>query len=220
MAVAGARDERQKDLFRPALDQIIDGAADRLGVPGEPVRIGLRAGGGAAAFADARLVAGLAILKHMDALSDEALCARWVENPDYQFFCGEHVFRHDARFDRFSLTRWRQPRGERVPACLGVSDREACGPAAAIRRAGPAARRFHRSTALSSSRPFLADAGSGRGNRAGMEETDRAPSSLCGLVTDAATGFQARRGRWREPTTVSSHYAPPRHTRRRAASRP
>ena len=28
-----------------------------------------------------RLMAGLHLLKHMDGLSDEAVCARWVENP-------------------------------------------------------------------------------------------------------------------------------------------
>src|SRR5215472_8687906 len=32
------------------------------------------------------LVAGLFILKHMHNLSDEVLCARWLENPYYQFF--------------------------------------------------------------------------------------------------------------------------------------
>jgi IS5 family transposase len=31
-----------------------------------------------------RLVAGLFILKHMENLSDEVLCARWVENPLYE----------------------------------------------------------------------------------------------------------------------------------------
>jgi transposase, IS5 family len=36
-----------------------------------------------------RLVAGLFILKHMHNLSDAVLCARWLENPYYQFFCGE-----------------------------------------------------------------------------------------------------------------------------------
>ena len=59
-----------------------------------------------------RLVAGLLILKHLHALSDEALCARWLENPYFQYFCGEHVFCHDLRFDRSSLTRWRQRLGE------------------------------------------------------------------------------------------------------------
>jgi transposase, IS5 family len=42
-----------------------------------------------------RLVAGLFILKHMDNLSDEALCERWVENPYFQYFSGEVVFRHE-----------------------------------------------------------------------------------------------------------------------------
>ena len=57
-------------------------------------------------------MAGLFILKHMHDLSDEALCARWVENPYYQFFCGEVVFRHELPFDRSSLTHWRQRLGE------------------------------------------------------------------------------------------------------------
>jgi IS5 family transposase len=35
-----------------------------------------------------------------------------VENPYFQYFCGEVVFRHEAPFDRSSLTRWRQRLGE------------------------------------------------------------------------------------------------------------
>jgi IS5 family transposase len=57
-------------------------------------------------------MAGLAILKHMHDLSDEVLCERWVENPYYQFFCGEEFFQHRLVFDRSSLTRWRQRMGE------------------------------------------------------------------------------------------------------------
>src|SRR5258707_6722009 len=59
-----------------------------------------------------RLMAGLAILKHSYDLSDEMLCERWVENPYYQFFCGEEFFQHRLVFDRSSLTRWRQRMGE------------------------------------------------------------------------------------------------------------
>jgi IS5 family transposase len=59
-----------------------------------------------------RLVAGLFILKHMHNLSDEVLCARWLENPYYQFFCGELSFCHALPFDRSSLTHWRQRLGE------------------------------------------------------------------------------------------------------------
>src|SRR5262249_59961701 len=65
-----------------------------------------------------RLVAGLFILKHMHNLSDEELCDRWVENPYYQYFCGEVVFRHELPFDRSSLTRWRQRLGEEQLAAL------------------------------------------------------------------------------------------------------
>ncbi len=57
-------------------------------------------------------MAGLLILKHMQNLSDEALCARWVENPYYQYICGEESFCHALAFDRSSLTRWRQRLGE------------------------------------------------------------------------------------------------------------
>jgi IS5 family transposase len=59
-----------------------------------------------------RLMAGLAILKHMHDLSDEALCDRWVENPYFQYFCGEEFFQRKPPFDRSSLTRWRQRMGE------------------------------------------------------------------------------------------------------------
>src|ERR1700682_5504185 len=113
------RDERHKELFRPALDRIIDldhalarlaglidwdfldmrfSAACSPG-PGQPPL-------------PSRLVAGLFILKYMHNLSDEVLCARWIENPYYQFFCGEETFQHAAPFDRSSLTRWRQRLGE------------------------------------------------------------------------------------------------------------
>ena len=63
-------------------------------------------------------MAGLFILKHMHNLSDEVLCARWVENPYYQYFCGELSFCHKLPFDRSSLTRWRQRLGEEQLAAL------------------------------------------------------------------------------------------------------
>jgi len=113
------RDERQKDLFRPALDQIIDMShplvrlAQQIDWAFLESRFGLvyEPGVGRPPL-PTRLMAGLAILKHMHALSDEALCARWIENPYYQFVCGEPVFRHELPFDRSSLTRWRQRMGE------------------------------------------------------------------------------------------------------------
>ena len=119
------RDDRQNDLFRTSLEAIINlrhplvrlaaeinwdflakrfSSVCRVG-PGQPPL-------------PTRLVAGLFILKHMHNLSDEALCDRWVENPYFQYFCGEAVFRHELPFDRSSLTRWRQRLGEEQIAAL------------------------------------------------------------------------------------------------------
>jgi len=123
--VSQPRDDRQNDLFGPSLEKIINlrhplvrlaaeidweflagrfGSVCRVG-PGQPPL-------------PTRLVAGLLILKHMHNLSDEALCDRWVENPYFQYFCGEVMFQHTAPFDRSSLTRWRQRLGEEQIAAL------------------------------------------------------------------------------------------------------
>jgi len=48
----------------------------------------------------------------MHSLSDEVLCGRWIENPYYQYFCGEVSFCHRLPSDRSSVTRWRQRLGE------------------------------------------------------------------------------------------------------------
>src|SRR3712207_1853545 len=55
-----------------------------------------------------RLLAGLRLLKHAKGLSDEQVCAQWVENPYFQAFCGEAWFRHRLPLDRSSMTRWRR----------------------------------------------------------------------------------------------------------------
>jgi IS5 family transposase len=59
-----------------------------------------------------RLVAGLLYLQHAFRLSDEAVGARWVENPYYQHFCGETFFQHRPPIDPSCLTRWRNRIGE------------------------------------------------------------------------------------------------------------
>ena len=123
------RDTGQADLFRARLDQIVDpthalvklAAAidwrfleERFGAvydddPGRPPL-------------PTRLMAGLAILKHLHDLSDEVLCERWIENPYMQLFCGEEFFQHQLPFDRSSMTRWRQRMGEeRLMALLQES---------------------------------------------------------------------------------------------------
>ncbi|BCH27002.1 hypothetical protein MesoLjLb_67870 [Mesorhizobium sp. L-8-3] len=57
----------------------------------------------------------MAILKHTFDLSDEELCARWVENPYFQYLCGEEFFRHDLPFDRSgALHVFQSKRADRV----------------------------------------------------------------------------------------------------------
>jgi len=113
------RDDRQKDLLRPALDEIIDLGHPLARLAGEidwdfldRRFASVCAAGPGQPGLPTRLVAGLFILKHMHNLSDEVLCARWLENPYYQYFCGELSFCHKLPFDRSSLTRWRQRLGE------------------------------------------------------------------------------------------------------------
>ncbi|MEE3626582.1 IS5 family transposase [Nitrospirillum sp. BR 11752] len=119
------RDTRQKDLLRPALDQIIDLKHPLVVLAGkidwgflEQRLGGVYKGGPGQPPLPVRLMAGLLILKHMHNLSDEVLTARWAENPYFQFFCGEEVFRHDLPFDRSSMSRWRQRLGEERLAAL------------------------------------------------------------------------------------------------------
>jgi len=119
------RDERQKDLLQPALDQIIDMKHPLVLLAGEidwdfldsRFRTVCLPGPGQPGL-PTRLVAGLFILKHMHNLSDEVLCARWIENPYYQYFCGELSFCHKLPFDRSSLSRWRGRLGEDELAAL------------------------------------------------------------------------------------------------------
>lgn len=76
---------------------------DRIGRPGLPTR----------------LMVGLHLLKHLKGLSDEAVCAAWLENPYFQHFCGEAFFQHRLPLDRSSMTRWRQRIGpERIEELL------------------------------------------------------------------------------------------------------
>jgi len=123
------RDSGAQDLFRSRLDQIIDmdhalvklartidwrfleekfGAVYKDGAGQPPL--------------PTRLMVGLAILKHTYDLSDEVVCEQWIENPYYQFFCGEEFFRHQLPLDRSSITRWRHRMGEeRLEALLQES---------------------------------------------------------------------------------------------------
>ena len=121
--------EPQEDLFRARLENLVDPRralvrlagliewerfetafgplyTDAIGRPGLPTR----------------LMVGLHLLKHMDGLSDEAACARYLDSPYVQLFCGETHFQHVLPLDRSSMTRWRRRIGpERVEPLLTES---------------------------------------------------------------------------------------------------
>jgi IS5 family transposase len=112
------------DLFRARLENIIDlkhplvrlaretdwaffeAAIEPLyaeaGRPGVPVRF----------------MVGLHILKHTFNLSDEKVCAQWVENPYFQHFTGEEYFRHELPHERSVMSRWRERVSEEEVARL------------------------------------------------------------------------------------------------------
>jgi IS5 family transposase len=57
-------------------------------------------------------MARLHILKQMCSLSDEGVCERWIENPYFQYLCGETYFQHDFPIERSSMTHFRDRVGE------------------------------------------------------------------------------------------------------------
>ncbi|MBE9033538.1 IS5 family transposase, partial [filamentous cyanobacterium LEGE 11480] len=59
----------------------------------------------------ARLLVGLHYLKAMYDESDESVVAKWVENPYWQYFCGETQFQHAFPCHPTSLVKWRKQVG-------------------------------------------------------------------------------------------------------------
>ena len=123
------RDSGEQDLFRARLDQIID-MDHALAKLARAIDWRFLEGKFGAVYIDGvgrpplptRLMAGLAILKHTFNLSDEMVCDRWLENPYYQYFCGEEFFQHALPLERTSITRWRNRMGaERLEALLQES---------------------------------------------------------------------------------------------------
>jgi len=113
------RESGQGDLFRARLEQIIDMKHPLVKLAGQ-IHWPFLENTCGAVYSDVpgrpplptRLMAGLEILKYTYNLSDERLCEAWLENPYFQFFCGEAFFQHELPFDRSSMTRWRQRMGE------------------------------------------------------------------------------------------------------------
>jgi transposase, IS5 family len=114
-----------EDLFRHQLSNLLDARHELVRLAGliNWPRFDLAYG---ALYAErgrpglpTRLMVGLHLLKHVKGLSDEQVCAQWLENPYFQAFCGETYFQHSLPLDRSSMTRWRGRIGpDRLEAVL------------------------------------------------------------------------------------------------------
>src|SRR4051795_978593 len=120
--------EPQEDLFRARLQNVVDSRhplvrlAARIDWGRFETEFGALYTEGGRPGLPTRLMVGLHLLKHMDGLSDEAVCARWLDSPYVQLFCGETHFQHALPLDRSSMTRWRQRIGpERLELLLAES---------------------------------------------------------------------------------------------------
>jgi IS5 family transposase len=113
------RPPEQNDLFRPRLVDMIDRRHELVSLAAlidwdffEREWAGFFPSATGRPATSARLVAGLLYLQHAFRLSDEAVVARWVENPYFQHFTGETFFQHKPPIDPTSLIRWRKRIGE------------------------------------------------------------------------------------------------------------
>jgi len=118
-------------LFRARLDQIIDmkhelarlaDAIDWEWIDGE---LAARFSTEGRPATETRFMIGLLLLKHIHGLSDEGVCARWVENPYYQYFTGEEFFQHAFPHERSGLSHWRHRIGDKLDVLLQESLRVA-----------------------------------------------------------------------------------------------
>jgi len=110
---------RQEDLFRSDLSQIIDSRHPLVKLAGMVDWNRLEELFGATSCPDqgrpaisTRLMVSLHYLKYMHNLSDEDVLSGWVENPYWQYLGGMKFFQHGVPIDPSSMTRWRTCIGE------------------------------------------------------------------------------------------------------------
>jgi transposase, IS5 family len=119
MALRETTHTAESDLFRQELGNIIDlghalvqlsqkidwqSCSERFG--------GLYAAGVGRPGHPIRLMVGLQLLKHICNVSDEEVVSTWVENPYWQYFCGQQYFAHDLPIDPSLMTGFRKRIGE------------------------------------------------------------------------------------------------------------
>jgi IS5 family transposase len=114
-----SRPAEQDDLLGPRLIDMIDGRHELARLAAlidwswfEREWAGFLPAGEGRPATHPRPVAGLMYLQHAHGLSDEAVLARWVENPYCQHFTGETFVQHRLPIHPSSLSRWRSRIGE------------------------------------------------------------------------------------------------------------
>ncbi len=119
------------DLFRARLDQIINLKHELVQLAGKldwewlDREIAPLYSDKGRPGIETRFVIGLLLLKHIYAVSDEALCERWVHDPYFQYFTGEEFFQHHFPHERSDLSHWRKRLGDKLELLLAESLRVA-----------------------------------------------------------------------------------------------
>jgi len=111
-------DNRQRELFRPMLSDLIDRHHELVLLADSidwqyfenefsPLysTVGTRS-------VPIRLMVGCLLLKHLKNLGDETLARAWIENPYMQYFCGMRCFEHEFPFDPSDFCHFRKRIGE------------------------------------------------------------------------------------------------------------
>jgi transposase, IS5 family len=114
MALRESTHQADADLFRQELVNLIDlrhelcVLASKIDWQALEIKFGgLYATGVGRPGRPIRLMVGLQLLKYLRDVSDEQIVATWVENPYWQYFCGEQYFRHDLPIDPSLMTGFR-----------------------------------------------------------------------------------------------------------------
>jgi transposase, IS5 family len=114
MALRESTHQADADLFRQELVNLIDmrhelvALACKIDCAALEAKFGdLYAAGVGRPGHPIRLMVGLQLLKYLRDVSDEQIVTTWVENPYWQYFCGEQYFHHDLPSDPSLMTGFR-----------------------------------------------------------------------------------------------------------------
>jgi transposase, IS5 family len=110
--------QTQTNLFKPILKQIIN-PSDSLVILASEIDWKKLEGEFAILYSNTgqpscpvRLMAGLLILKQLFNKGDETVIDTWIQNPYYQYFCGEQYFQWEKPCDPSDLVHFRKRIGE------------------------------------------------------------------------------------------------------------